>query len=126
MRGLPLPAKAYAGAIIALAAGIVATSSLTGVCWPRIAVLAGLFIVTDSCSTTLTRRARVSMAFASGLAAVVLAGPVGAALIGVTATFTPRRGVAVIKRLFNGAQYALSGYTAGTVFQAATDGAQSL
>ncbi len=119
MRGLPLPAKAYAGTIIALAAGIVATSSLTGICWPRVAVLAALFIVTESCSTTLTRRARVSMAFASGLAAVVLAGPVGAALIGVTATLAPRRNVAVIKRLFNGAQYAISGYTAGAVFQAA-------
>lgn len=119
MRGLPLPAQAYAGAIIALAGSIVATSSLTGICWPRVAVLAALFIVTESCSTTLTQRTCVSMAFASGLAAVVLAGPIGAAVIGVTAMLAPRRNVAVIKRLFNGAQYAISGYTAGSVFQVA-------
>ncbi|MCO5972979.1 HD-GYP domain-containing protein [Actinoallomurus soli] len=118
MRGLPLAARAYAGGVIALAIGVIATSSLTGLCWPRLAVLAGLFVVTESSAATLTiKRARVSMSFAAGLAAVVLAGPVGATLIGVTAILTGRRDLDLIKRLFNAAQYALSGYAAGAVFQ---------
>ncbi|MEV5705253.1 HD-GYP domain-containing protein [Actinoallomurus sp. NPDC052274] len=119
MRGLPLAARAYAGGVIALAIGVIATSSLTGLCWPRLAVLAALFVITESSAATLTiKRARVSMSFAAGLAAVVLAGPVGATLIGVTAILTGRRDIGLIKRLFNAAQYALSGYAAGAVFQA--------
>jgi hypothetical protein len=119
MGGLPLAARAYAGGVIALAIGVIATSSLTGVCWPRLAVLAVLFVVTESSAATLTiKRARVSMSFAAGLAAVVLAGPVGATLIGVTAILTGRRDIGLIKRLFNAAQYALSGYAAGAVFLA--------
>ncbi|WP_345441467.1 HD-GYP domain-containing protein [Actinoallomurus vinaceus] len=118
MRGLPLAARAYAGGVIALAFGVIATSSLTGLCWPRLAILAVLFLVTESSAATLTiKRARVSMSFATGLAAVVLAGPVGATLIGATAMLTGRRDIGLVKRLFNAAQYALSGYAAGAVFQ---------
>ena len=119
MRGLPMAARAYAGGVIILAIGVIATSSLTGLCWPRLAVLAALFVVTESSAATLSiKRARVSMSFAAGLAAVVLAGPVGATLIGVTAILTGRRDIGPVQRLFNAAQYALSGYAAGAVFQA--------
>jgi HD superfamily phosphohydrolase YqeK len=47
---------------------------------------------------------------------VVLLGPVGAALLGLVAVVTGQRFFAPVKRVFNGAQFALSGFIAGTVF----------
>ena len=54
------------------------------------------------------------------LAGVVLAGPVGSAIIGACSMVILRRpGVALGKRLFNGGMLALSGYVAGEIFLAA-------
>lgn len=119
MRGLPTPALIYAGAVVASATALIAQSSLAGLDWQTLTVLAVLFLITESTSSALTiARARVSMSFATSLAALVLLGPAGAALVGATAVATGRRGIAGIKRLFNGAQYAVSGYTAGLIFDA--------
>ncbi len=120
MRGLPIAARVYAIGVIALAIGLIASSSLSGLDYRALVVLAVLFFIAESAPAKLTlKRARVSMAFSASLAAVVLLGPAGAALVGTAALATRRRGLALIKRLFNGAQYAVSGYVAGTVFQMA-------
>ncbi|MFC5754874.1 HD-GYP domain-containing protein, partial [Actinomadura rugatobispora] len=117
MPGLPLAAWAYVCGVVALAAGLIATASFEGMDWPTLVVLALLFLVCDSAPARLTvRRARVSLGFAASLASVVLLGPAGAALLGVCAVVTCQRLVPFVKRLFNGAQFALSGYFAGTVF----------
>ncbi|MEU8121893.1 HD-GYP domain-containing protein [Spirillospora sp. NPDC049024] len=117
MRGLPLAAWAYVCGVVALAAGLIATSSFADLDWSKLAVLALLFLVCDSAPARLNiRRARVSLSFAASLASVVLLGPVGAALLGLSALVTGQRFFAPEKRLFNGAQFALSGYIAGTVF----------
>lgn len=119
MRGLPIPALVYAGAVVALATGLITQASLAGLDWGTLLVLAILFLITESSSTRLTiSGARVSMSFAVSLATVVLLGPAGAALIGATAVVTGRRNLAPVKRAFNGAQYVLSGYMAGAVFHA--------
>jgi len=118
MRGLPLPAWAYVCGVVAFAAGLIATSSFAEIDWGTLAVLGLLFLICDSAPARLNvARARVSLSFAASLASVVLLGPVGAALLGLCAVITGQRLFNPVKRLFNGAQFALSGYAAGTVFQ---------
>jgi HD superfamily phosphohydrolase YqeK len=119
MRGLPLAAWAYVCVVVTLAAGLVAkaTASYDSLHWPMLAVLAALFLVCESAPTLLnTQRAVVSLSFTVGLASVVLLGPDGAALVGTAAVFRLHRGIPLIKRAFNGAQYALCGYAAGEVY----------
>ncbi|GLZ05476.1 metal-dependent phosphohydrolase [Actinomadura sp. NBRC 104412] len=119
MRGLPLAAWAYICGVVALAAGLIATASYEGLEWRTLAVLAVLFLICDSAPALLSvERARVSLSFAASLATVVLLGPAGAALLGVCAIVTGQRLFAPVKRLFNGAQFALCGYASGVVFQA--------
>src|SRR5450432_1961622 len=80
-------------------------------------VLAVLFMICDSTPTTLTsRQSAWSPSSAATLAAVVLLGPGGAALVGATSVFSLRRHMIAAERLFNGAMYALSGYAAGRAY----------
>jgi hypothetical protein len=119
MRGLPLAAWAYVCGVVALATGLIATSSFAELDWSKLAVLAVLFLICDSAPALLNvERARVSLSFAASLASVVLLGPAGAALLGLCAVVTGQRLFAPVKRLFNGAQFALCGYAAGTMFGA--------
>lgn len=118
MRGLPLAAWAYVCGVVALAAGLIATSSFAKMQWGVLAVLAMLFLICDSAPALLNiERARVSLSFSASLASVVMLGPAGAALVGLCALVTGQRLFAPEKRLFNGAQFALCGYAAGVVFQ---------
>ncbi|TDD39208.1 HD-GYP domain-containing protein [Actinomadura sp. KC06] len=118
MRGLPLAAWAYVCGVVALAAGLIATSSFADIDWDQLAVLALLFLICDSAPARLNlARARVSMSFAASLASVVLLGPAGAALLGFCAVVTGQRFFAPVKRIFNGGQLALCGFIAGTVFE---------
>jgi putative nucleotidyltransferase with HDIG domain len=81
-------------------------------------VLAILFMICDSTPTTLTsRQSAWSPSSAATLAAVVLLGPGGAALVGATSLISLRRG-GLRERSFNGAMYALSAYAAGAAYLA--------
>ena len=81
-------------------------------------VLAVLFMICDSTPTTLTsRQSAWSPSSAATLAAVVLLGPGGAALVGATSLISLRRG-GLRERAFNGAMYALSAYAAGEAYLA--------
>ena len=119
MRGLPIQARVYFCGVVALAAIAIGTSHLPDLPWRTPLVLCALFVITESAPAPLAvKRAHVSLSFAVSLAAVVLLGPGGAALVGASAVITVKRDLAVVKRIFNGAQFALSGYAAGRVFQA--------
>ncbi|GLZ04206.1 metal-dependent phosphohydrolase [Actinomadura sp. NBRC 104412] len=114
---LPLVAWMYVCGVVALAAAVIATASYDRLDVPTLVVTAVLFLVCDSVPARLSvRRARVSLSFAASLATVVLLGPACAALLGICAVVTGQRSVPFVKRLFNGAQFALSGYAAGMVF----------
>jgi putative nucleotidyltransferase with HDIG domain len=81
-------------------------------------VLAVLFMICDSTPTTLTsRQSAWSPSSAATLAAVVLLGPDGAALVGATSLISLRRG-GLRERAFNGAMYALSAFAAGEAYLA--------
>ncbi len=117
LRGLPLAAWAYVCTVVALAASCIGLSSLDGIDWTTLAVLAVLSVVCESVPALLdSANARVSLSYSAGLASVVLLGPAGAALVGASAIVTGKRDIGPIKRLFNGAQFALAGYLSGVVY----------
>jgi HD domain len=96
---------------------LIATAPYTGLHWSTLAVLAVLFLVCDSAPALLNiESAQVAPSYSASLASVVLLGPVGAALVGVSAVITAQRHRGAVKRLFNGAQFALCGYLAGEVY----------
>jgi HD domain len=86
--------------------------------WIKIIVLGILFLICDSTPTPLAaRQSAWSPSSSATLAAVVLLGPIGAAIVGAVSLLSLRREL-LAERLFNGAMYALSGYAAGLAFEA--------
>jgi len=82
-------------------------------------VLQLLFLTCDSAKTPLTsRQTKWSPSSAATLAAVILLGPVAAALVGATSVISLRRHFLLGERLFNGAMSALSGLAAGATYVA--------
>ncbi|MET9344358.1 MULTISPECIES: HD-GYP domain-containing protein [unclassified Nonomuraea] len=122
MRGLPWAAKVYLVVVIGAAAVLVGHSLLAGHLVPSgdygtLLVLALLFLVCESMPTLLNvEQFAVSVSFSAALAAVVLVGPEGAALVGLTAVLSVRPGLPLVKRLFNGAQFAICGYVSGKAY----------
>jgi putative nucleotidyltransferase with HDIG domain len=85
----------------------------------KLLVLAILFLVCDSTPTPLTsRRSAWSPSSSASLAAVVMLGPLGAALVGATSLLSLRRGVYLAQRAFNAAMYTLSAFAAGRTYLA--------
>ncbi|HVB42436.1 MAG TPA: HD-GYP domain-containing protein [Streptosporangiaceae bacterium] len=113
----------YLAAVMAAAAAILAAApvGLAPMAWWNIAVtLALLFLICDSTPTPVAARQYAwSPSSAATLAAVVLLGSVGAAMVGAAAVLTVRRSVPHAERLFNGAMYAVAGYAAGMSYVAA-------
>lgn len=123
MRDLPWPAKVYLVVVIGAAAALIGNSLITSEQLDTsenlgiLLVLGLLFLVCESMPTLLNvEQFAVSVSFSAALAAVVLIGPEGAALVGLTAVLSVRPGLPLIKRLFNGAQFAICGYAAGQVY----------
>ena len=56
--------------------------------------------------------------FAATLAAVVLLGPLAAALVGAVSLISPRRQLLLAERFFNSAMHALAGLAAGEAYVA--------
>ncbi|WP_067125865.1 HD-GYP domain-containing protein [Microtetraspora malaysiensis] len=125
MRELPWPAKVYFVVLNAAAVALVVESAVTPGWFdqaelPTLVVLALLFLVCESVPTVLNvPQAAISVSFSAALAAVVLVGPEGAALVGLMAVVSVRPGLPVVKRLFNGAQFVICGYAAGVAFELA-------
>ncbi|WP_017571968.1 HD-GYP domain-containing protein [Nocardiopsis halotolerans] len=89
----------------------------TGIDLCTLVLIAILFVVAESISTAVLTgvKAGISPSSAVSLAAVVLVGPVGAAVVGFSSCFVIRR-QSLVKRAFNGAQFALAAYAAGHVY----------
>jgi len=111
-------ARVYIGAVVTAAALTVALGPFRGMAWSQVAVLGILVVACESAATLLRHRKLAwSPVSAAILAAVVLVGPVGAALVGSCTLFTIRREPpAPTQRLFNAGMLALSGYLPGRVF----------
>src|SRR5215467_14232119 len=111
----------YIGAVVIAAASVVAPhvskSRMGPGWWLELGVLMLLFLICDSTPTPLAaRQAAWSPSSAATLAAVVLLGPIGAALVGAVSLISLRPRILLAERVFNGAMYALAGYAAGWVY----------
>src|ERR1700729_3497188 len=85
--------------------------------WVHLVILQLLFLVCDSTPTPLvSRQTKWSPSSAATLAAVVLLGPVAAALVGAVSVLSIKRQLRLDGRLFNGAMGALSGLLAGRTY----------
>jgi hypothetical protein len=118
---LSWPARLYIGAVVAAAAVLLIRGPFGGTAfWREVAVLGVLLVVFESTATLLRPK---ELAWAPSpiatLAAVVLVGPVGAALVGACTAFGLRRGPSLVQRAFNTGMLALSAYLAGKAFIAA-------
>ena len=107
----------YVGSVVAAATVVVAVGPYRGLDCAQVGAL-GLLLVACESSATLViphglARSAGTMAL---LAAVVLTGPVGAALVGCCTLLGVRRGPSLAWRLFNTAMYAVSAYLAGRAF----------
>ena len=110
----------YIGAVIMAAAIVLAAGPFTGLNWSQIGVLGLLLVACESAATLVSARGLAwSANTMASLAAVVLCGPVGAALVSCGTLLGLRRGPAPVQRLFNTAMYVLSAYLAGRTFEAA-------
>jgi HD superfamily phosphohydrolase YqeK len=109
----------YIGAAVAAAVIVVVKGPYAGLNWSQIAVLGLLLVACESSATLLNPRGLAwSANTMASLAAVVLCGPVGAALVSCGTLFGIRRGPSIVQRLFNTAMYVLSAYLAGRTFLA--------
>jgi len=109
----------YIGAVVVSAVVLVARGPFTGLRWQYVVFLAILVIVSESRATQLRKgQLTWSPSSAAMLASVVLAGPVGAAIVGACTALGLRRGPSILQRVFNTAMYALSAYLAGRAFLA--------
>jgi hypothetical protein len=110
----------YIAAVVIVAAALIAPTHFEAQgfrWWIELGVLQLLFLICDSTPTPLaSRQSAWSPSSSATLAAVVLLGPAGAALVGAISVFSLRRHLIVAERLFNGAMYAVSGYAAGRMF----------
>jgi hypothetical protein len=115
---LPRIAWLYIGAVIAAAGVAVARGPFSEVHWAQVAALGLLLAACESTATLLSSNR--SIAWSANtipcLAAVVLTGPVGAALVACCTLLGIRRGPSPPQRLFNTGMFTLSAYLAGRTF----------
>jgi hypothetical protein len=107
----------YIAAVIIAAAVEVACGPYRGIHWAAVITL-GLLLAAAESSATLLRSRSLAWSASSvvSLAAVVLTGPVGAALVACCTLLAIRRGPSPMQRLFNTGMYTVSAYLAGQVF----------
>jgi hypothetical protein len=112
-------------AVVAVAAGTLIVVALPRDApprfWTNLVILQLLFLICDSTPALMAaRQSAWSPSTAASLAAVVLVGPFGAALVGAVSvvSISLHGRLGVVRRVFNGGMYALSGYLAGIAFVA--------
>src|SRR5580658_10240607 len=113
----------YIGLVVLVTAALVDstsfTPSITPHFWRDLVILQLLFLVCDSTPAPLvSRQTKWSPSSAATLAAVVLLGPLPAALVGAVSVLSIKRQLRLDGRLFNGAMGALSGLLAGMAYVA--------
>jgi hypothetical protein len=117
VRKLSRIAWLYIGVIVVAAVAVIAIGPFTGLQWDQVAALGLLLVACESSATLLNSRGLAwSASSTASLAAVVLCGPVGAALVGACTLFGIRRGPMLTQRVFNTGMYTLSAYLAGRTY----------
>lgn len=118
MYELPVAARCYIILVALTALSVISIGPYGDLDVGVVVLLAVLFVLAESISTLVgVGRLGISPSSSVSLAAVVLVGPVGAAIVGICAGVQIRK-QQLVKRVFNAAQFALAGYVAGYVFLA--------
>jgi hypothetical protein len=106
--------------VVAVAAVLIIRGPFGDFAWWREVAVLGLLLVVFESTATLLRPGQLAWSPNSSatLAAAVLTGPVGAAIVGACTMFSMRRGPSAAQRAFNTGMMALSAYLAGRVFVA--------
>jgi HD domain len=114
-------ARLYIATVVAVAVVVIVRGpfAFSWISWRDIAVLGLLLVISESTATRLSPgNLSWSANTTATLAAAVLVGPVGAALVGGCTVFSLRRGPSPAQRAFNTGMMALTAYVAGRVFVA--------
>jgi hypothetical protein len=113
-------ARLYVGVVVLAAAIVLVRGPFGDIRWWRNVAVLGLLLVVFESTATLLRPRQLAWSPNSSatLAAAVLLGPVGAALVGACTIFGLRRGPSLAQRVFNTAMMSLSAYLAGRAFVA--------
>ena len=123
MRALPPIARAYVLLVVGLGVAVSAMAARQGVDWVTVTVLAALVVGSEALSTTLSRSVSrgsdvgISVTTPIIIASVLLLGPWGAAVVGVSSALEVSR-LPLVKRAFNGAQMCIAAFAAGWVYVA--------
>jgi putative nucleotidyltransferase with HDIG domain len=121
MSALPWPARVYVAVVCSTAVAAASVVAFTGTDLIALLVIGLLFAVLDPLSTVSLGRGRgvtLSASFPVSLAAVILLGPWGSALISVASVVYQPARPPMVKRLFNAAELAVSAAGAGLVYSA--------
>lgn len=118
MEPTPARTRVFVGVVVLAAVVGLLLTATDGTNWPRTLLLAFLFWGCASLGTRAGSAVNVSMSFAVGMASVLLLTPFGAGCVGLSEGLMhdPKR-QSIVKRLFNGAQFALAGLLAGWVYR---------
>jgi hypothetical protein len=113
----------YIAAVVIAAASVVALRlsgrPMSASWWMTLGAIMLLFLICDSTPTPLAaRQSAWSPSSSATLAAVVLLGPLGAALVGAVSVLSLRRKLLIAERVFNAGNFAVSGFAAGETFVA--------
>ena len=120
MARLTWAARLYIGVVVTAAAVLIVRGPFGDLAWWREVAVLGLLLVVFESTATLLRPRQLAWSPNSSatLAAAVLTGPVGAAIVGACTMLGMRRGPSLAQRAFNTGMMALSAYLAGRVFVA--------
>jgi hypothetical protein len=107
----------YIAAVVIAGTVEVACGPYRRIHWAEVITLGLLLAASESTATLLKSRSLAwSSSSVASLAAVVLTGPVGAALVACCTLLGIRRGPSPMQRLFNTGMYTVSAYLAGEVY----------
>jgi putative nucleotidyltransferase with HDIG domain len=118
MRELPPRARWYIGLVVvaAIASSVVSALSFDRD-WPdAVALLIFFGLANARLARTADRNVGVTVSFVIAIAAIIVVGPFGACVVGLAAVSSQ---VPLVKRVFNGAQFAISSLVSGAAYVAA-------
>jgi hypothetical protein len=117
MKDLAVAARLYVAAVVAaaLAVACAAVAHHSEFAVPSAIILGAMFVALDRPTTAMPVSVVLGMGSSFALASFMIVGPWGAALVGACRLLSLGH-EAVVKRLFNGAQFTLCAFIAGEVY----------
>ncbi len=116
MKGLPLAARAFIGAVVAAALTVLVLALFHPVNVAWAVVLTVMFAALESRMPMVSgSNVYLGMGFPIGLASYIILGPWGAAFVGAGSVFMLVANT-VVKRLYNAAQFTLCAFAAGQAY----------